>query len=125
MWVPLVEYGEHNGEGADYFVRKCINQLLIQDDNIDTVILACTHYPLLLPKIQKFMPKHIKILSQGPIVAQSLRDYLKRHTEIDKDLTKNGKRLFLTTDVPEDFDLRASRFIDSPLLVKSQKVTLI
>ncbi len=125
MWVPLVEYGEHNSQGADYFVEKCINQLLSQNKEIDTVILACTHYPLLLPKIRKFMPGHIKILSQGPIVAQSLRDYLKRHPEIDADLTKNRERLFLTTDVPEDFDNKASRFLGSLLPVRSQKVTLI
>ena len=125
MWVPLVEYGEYDSEGADYFVEKCVKRLLEQNSEIDTVILACTHYPLLLPKIRKFMPRHIKILSQGPIVAESLKDYLKRHTEIDRELSRNGRRLFLTTDIPDDFDQKASRFIGTTLKVRSQKVTLL
>ncbi len=125
MWVPLVENDEHTGEGADYFVKKCINQLLAQDEDIDTIVLACTHYPLLLPKIKKFLPREITIISQGPIVAQKLKDYLTRHPEIETKLGRNKKRLFFTTDIPEDFDKKALKFIDGLTVPQSQKISLI
>ncbi len=125
MWVPLVENGEHLNPGADYFVNKCILKLLEQSSMIDTVILACTHYPLLLPKIKKFLPKQIKIVSQGPIVAQSLKQYLIRHPEIERFLTKNSTVRFFTTDVPEQFDLQAIKYLGPDIKVNSQKVVLV
>lgn len=107
MWVPLVEHNEHNGPGADFFVEKYIDELLSQSPDIDTIVLACTHYPLLISKIRKYAPEHIHIISQGKIVAQSLADYLVRHPEIDALCSKGGKREFYTTESTEDFDAKA------------------
>ncbi len=110
MWVPLVEYGEYRSEGADYFVKKYLDELLSSAPDIDTILLACTHYPLLMDKIQKYLPAGVKIVSQGPIVADSLADYLNRHTEIESTITKTGKMKFYTTDDTTDFDNHASVF---------------
>lgn len=110
MWVPLVENNEYNGEGADYFIKKNIENLLKQSPDIDTILLACTHYPLLKNKLEKFLPSSIKILTQGEIVAAGTKDYLLRHTEIETQLSKNSKREFYTTDSSDDFDSHASVF---------------
>jgi len=110
MWVPLVENNEHSDPGADYFVKKYLNQILEQSPKIDTLLLACTHYPLLMNKIKSQLPNEISVLSQGPIVAASLQDYLRRHPEIDKKCSKKGKIRFLTTDAPELFDHHATTF---------------
>lgn len=110
MWVPLVENNEHLGRGADYFVKKDIEQLLDQSPRIDTILLACTHYPLLHDKIREYTPADIKILSQGTIVADSFKDYLKRHPEIESHISKDGKRTFFTTDSTDDFDRHARLF---------------
>jgi glutamate racemase len=110
MWVPLVENGEHTGEGAAYFVQKHILSILNRDPGIDTLLLACTHYPLLQEKIKPFLPPGVQVLSQGPIVARSLQDYLQRHPEIETRITKAGKRLFYTTDAAEDFNNKATIF---------------
>jgi len=110
MWVPLVENNEHNNPGADYFVKKYLDQLLQQSPDIDTLLLACTHYPLLIPKIRNVLSEDISVISQGPIVAASLQDYLKRHPEIEKNCSENGTRRFLTTDAPEQFDHHATTF---------------
>lgn len=110
MWVPLIENNEHEGSGADYFVQKNIGQLLTHNPEIDTVLLACTHYPLLQPKIRKHLPQQVQIVSQGEIVAASLDDYLQRHPEIENQLTKGGKRLFFTTDSAADFNSQAATF---------------
>lgn len=110
MWVPLVENNEFESEGADYFIQKNINSLLSKDDKIDTIILGCTHYPLLINKIKKYLPSHIKLLSQGEIVASSLGDYLKRHAELEQKCSKGGSIDFYTTDAPENFDKAASLF---------------
>ena len=115
MWVPLVENNEYNGAGADFFIKKDIDQLLSKDPAIDTILLACTHYPLLMDQIRKYTPDHIRILSQGDIVAASLADYLQRHTEIDQACTRNGNRTFYTTDSTEDFDQHASLFYGAPV----------
>lgn len=115
MWVPLIENNEHHTKGADYFVKKCINQLLQQSPVIDTILLACTHYPLLMDKIKEYSPADMTILSQGEIVAKSLKDYLARHQEIENELTKNGDRFFYTTDSIEDFDNHASLFYGSQI----------
>jgi glutamate racemase len=110
MWVPLVENNEHQGEGADYFIEKHINNILNRNKDIDTLLLACTHYPLLKEKIQKHLPRNVKLISQGEIVAESLKDYLKRHPEIEKRISQQAKRVFYTTDSTEDFDNKATIF---------------
>ncbi len=110
MWVPLIENNEHNNEGADYFIKKYLNDLLTQCADIDTVLLACTHYPLLAHKIKQYLSPDITILSQGEIVAKSLANYLKRHGEIEQQCSKTGKLSFYTTDDPNDFDKHATIF---------------
>ena len=110
MWVPLVENNEHRGPGADFFVRQHINQIFSRNKNIDTLLLACTHYPLLKEKIEQFLPPHVTLLSQGQIVAESLEDYLRRHPEMEARLSRNGRRTFFTTDAPEEFNKKASLF---------------
>lgn len=110
MWVPLVENQEFDSEGADYFVKQHIDGILSQSKKIDTLLLACTHYPLLIDKIKQFVQDDISILSQGEIVAKSLADYLNRHPEMEKKCSRNGKRRFLTTDSTDDFDAHANVF---------------
>jgi glutamate racemase len=110
MWVPLVENDEYDNHGADFFVKKYINQLLDQSPAIDTILLACTHYPLLHDKIREYTPADIKILSQGEIVANSLVEYLHRHPEIERKLSLKGERHFFTTDSTKEFDQHAADF---------------
>ncbi len=112
MWVPLVENNEHNKAGADYFVQKNINSLMKKSVNIDTVILACTHYPLLENKIKKYLPENIRLISQGTIVAKSLKNYLHRHPEMDEKCTKSSVYKFFTTDSPEIFREQGKIFCD-------------
>lgn len=111
MWVPLVENNEFDSKGADYFVQKHINQLLEKDPDIDTLILGCTHYPLLIKKIREFTPSHIQIVPQGEYVANSLQDYFMRHPEMDERCTKNGTCRFLTTESTAKFEESASIFL--------------
>lgn len=118
MWVPLVENGEYNTPGADYFVQQHLDHLLARSPDIDTILLACTHYPLLLNKIRQAIPPHVTILSQGRIVADSLADYLNRHPDIEAQCSKNGQRTFLTTDATEDFDRQATVFYGEPVQSK-------
>lgn len=118
MWVSLVENNEAQSPGADYFIKKYIDALLHKDRQIDTVILGCTHYPLLLPKIKHFMPDGIEIVSQGEYVAESLKDYLHRHPEIAAKCTKNGKCTFCTTEAEEKFIESASTFLNEDITVK-------
>lgn len=122
MWVPLVENGEAELPGADYFVDKYISELLSQDGQIDTVILGCTHYPLLLPKIRSYMPKDVTIVSQGELVASSLEDYLKRHPEMDAKCTKQGSCRYLTTEAEDKFAESASCFLNEQ--IKVERITL-
>lgn len=122
MWVPLVETGEFDSPGADYFVKKYIGMILEEDLQIDTLILGCTHYPLLLPKIRKFTPPHIRIIPQGEIVAASLADYLQRHPEIETRCTKSSQTRFLTTESPDKFDPLASLFLSGP--VRSRRIII-
>jgi glutamate racemase len=110
LWVPLIENREYDNHGTDFFVKKGIHQLLQQDENIDTILLACTHYPLLLDKIKEYSPADMKILTQGEIVAEGLENYLLRHPEIESKCSKNKSREFYTTDSMEDFDDHASLF---------------
>ena len=118
MWVSLVENNESQDEGADYFIRKYINQLLSKDPQIDTVILGCTHFPILLPKIRQYIPEHISVIAQGEYVAESLIDYLKRHPEMDAKCTKNGNCQFYTTEAEEKFSESASTFLKQQISVK-------
>ena len=111
MWVPLVENNEHEGEGADYFVKKYLGELLVQSAQIDTVVLGCTHYPLLEKKIRQYLPSNVQLLSQGEIVANSLLDYLHRHTEIEAVCSKDGSVEYFTTESSEDFDRKAAIFL--------------
>ena len=118
MWVSLVENNESQDEGADYFIRKYIDQLLSKDPQIDTVILGCTHFPILLPKIRQYIPDHISVIAQGEYVAESLKDYLKRHPEMDAKCTKNGNCQFYTTEAEEKFSDSASTFLKQQISVK-------
>jgi glutamate racemase len=123
MWVPLIENDEYENQGADFFIQKYLNEMLSQSSKIDTLVLACTHYPLLQERLQHFLgEKKIKIIGQGEIVAKSLLDYLKRHPEMEKRCTKNGKRLFCTTDDAENFDQQAAKFFGQKL--KSKHISL-
>lgn len=122
MWVPLIENNELNNEGTEYFVKKHIERLFAQSRYIDTIILACTHYPILKPEIEKHLPAGITLLSQGTIVAHSLQDYLARHSDMNQRISKNGKLDFLTTDSTENFDTHASLFFGAE--VKSQHLGL-
>ena len=119
FWVPLVEYNEADSPGADYFVKKRIDQLMRLDADIDTVILGCTHYPLLLPKIHKYMPRGIRIISQGEYVADSLKNYFQRHSEIEQRCTKGGQVHYLTTENPEKFKEQAQIFLHEPVEVEN------
>lgn len=117
MWVPLVEYNEAQAPGADYFVKKYIDELLAKDNQIDTIILGCTHYPLLLPKIKQYVPEGIHIVSQGELVAKSLQDYLKRHPEMDAQCTCGGTCTYFTTEAEEKFADSASTFLNESIQV--------
>jgi glutamate racemase len=119
FWVPLVEYNEADSPGADYFVKKRIDQLLRLDPQIDTVILGCTHYPLLLPKIHKYMPRGIRIIAQGEYVANSLQNYFERHPEMEQRCTKNGQTRYLTTENPERFKEQAQIFLHEDIEVEN------
>lgn len=118
MWVPLIENNEHNTPGADYFVKEYTAALMQQAANIDTVLLGCTHYPLLQEKIKQHLPAHVQVLSQGQIVAESLNDYLQRHPEMEKRLAKGNERNFYTTDSADDFNNHARLFYGSNVASK-------
>ena len=119
FWVPLVEYNEADSPGADYFVKKRIDQLMSLDPQIDTIILGCTHYPILLPKIHKYIPEGIRIISQGEYVASSLQQYFERHPDMEKRCTKNGQTRYLTTENPEKFQESAQLFLHEPVEVEN------
>ncbi len=118
LWAPLVEAGEATSPGADYFVKKRIDQLLSADPNIDAIILGCTHYPLLLPKIKTHTPDHIEIISQGRYVAESLENYLQRHPEIESQCSKNGVTRYFTTENPDKFQENARIFLNETVAVQ-------
>lgn len=115
MWVPLIENNEHLSAGAEYFVNKNLTELLEKDGNIDTIILGCTHYPLLIPVITKFLPSGVQLLSQGALVAERLSDYLYRHPEIEMRCSKTGTCRYLTTESTEKFNISASIFLNEPI----------
>ena len=111
LWAAIVEALEANGEGADYFVKKDVDALMAQCPDIDTVILGCTHYPLLLDKIKKYLPSGVTVVEQGGIVADSLADYLQRHKDMDSRCTKGGTATYLTTEDVDKFASLASVFL--------------
>ena len=117
FWVPLVEYNEADSPGADYFVKKRIDQILRLDPKIDAVILGCTHYPLLMPKILKYLPEGVRIVSQGEYVASSLQSYLERHPQIKQRCSKNGETRYLTTENPTKFKEQAQIFLNEAVEV--------
>lgn len=119
MWVPIVENNEIESEGAEYFVNKNIQNILEKDKNLDTLILGCTHYPLLIDVIQKYVPQNIKIVEQGEIVAEKLIDYLKRHPEIDSKISKNSNIEYQTTEVARTFEEKATLFLGKPVEAKT------
>lgn len=110
LWVPLVESNEQHTTGAEYFIEKDIQALLRQSAEIDTILLGCTHYPLLIEKIKKYLPEGIQLISQGEIIAKSLADYLQRHDEMDARCSKNESLQFYTTDSAHDFDKHSTAF---------------
>ena len=118
MWVPLVENEEFDSPGADYFVKKHIDNLLQRDPLIDSIILGCTHYPLLRHKINQYVPKGVTVVEQGLYVAESLKNYLSRHQEMQERITRNGTMHFLTTEQPEVFQSKATIFMDEPLVAE-------
>lgn len=122
MWASLVENGEHASEGAAYFVRKNINALMSRDPEVDTIILGCTHYPLLRPLIEKIVPPSVRVVSQERIVAESLKDYLSRHSRRDAKCTKGGTCRFLTTESVDKFEESAKVFLNEE--VKVERITL-
>jgi len=113
MWVPLVENNEFNSEGADYFIRKHLDNILKKSPSIDTLVLACTHYPLLAEKIKRLLPENVQVISQGEIVAKSLENYLFRHPEIESQCSKGASSVFYTTESTNSFNSKATIFLGS------------
>lgn len=117
FWVPLVEYNEADSPGADYFVKKRIDQIMAKDPEIDAIILGCTHYPLLMPKILKYLPEGVRIVSQGDYVANSLKSYLERHSQIAQKCSQGGTTRYLTTENPAKFKEQAQIFLNEAVEV--------
>jgi glutamate racemase len=117
FWVPLVEYNEADSPGADYFVKKCIDQIMALDPQIDAIILGCTHYPLLMPKILKYLPQGVRIVAQGEYVADSLRSYLERHPQMAGKCSQGGTTRYLTTENPDKFKEQAQIFLNEAVEV--------
>lgn len=118
LWVPIIENNEADTPGADYFVKKRIDLILERDPQIDTLILGCTHYPILMPKIRKHVPENMQIVAQGEYVAESLQDYLRRHPDMEQRCTKHGTVRYLTTENPEKFKENAQIFIHEEVNVE-------
>jgi len=119
MWVPLIEYGEWDTEGADYFVKKYVDQLMAQSSDIDTVVLGCTHYPIIKEKIEAALPAGVNVVEQGEIVAESLKDYLRRHSDMEARCEKGGTITYLTSERAEKFAQAASKLTGEPLEAKT------
>ena len=111
FWVALVEYNEADSPGADYFVKKRVDQLMQHDPEIDTIILGCTHFPLLMPKILKYIKPGVRLIPQGEYVASSLQDYLQRHTDMEQRITRGGTARYVTSESPDKFKANASIFL--------------
>ena len=111
MWVPIIENGEADKPGADYFVKDSIDKLMAMDPLIDTIILGCTHFPLLMDKIKKYVPEHVKLVPQGKYIARSLQDYLRRHYEMREKITMEGTCTYYTTEQADKFQESAALFL--------------
>ncbi len=122
MWVPLIENNEYENEGADFFIKRHVTNLMQQQPGIDAIILGCTHYPLITDKIKKYLPENVQLLSQGKIVSHGLKDYLQRHPEMEAKCSKSATVNFYTTDLPETFDKAATLFYGKE--VKSKHLAL-
>jgi glutamate racemase len=122
LWVPLIENNEFETEAGEEFIRKDVQRLLDQNDNIDTIVLGCTHYPVLKDYIESILPPLVKVLAQGTIVAESLANYLYRHPEMEKNCSKNGNLAFLTSESSLEFDATASKFMN--MEVRSKHIIL-
>ena len=122
FWVPLVEYNEADSPGADYFVKKRIDQIMRLDPQIDTIILGCTHYPLLMPKILKYLPQGVRVVPQGEYVAESLQRYFELHPQMEQRISRGATVRYLTTESPERFEEQARIFLREPVQV--EKITL-
>lgn len=123
MWVPLVENNEHTGPGAAYFIKKHVDAVLQSNPEVDALLLACTHYPLLQQQIKALVPAGIEVVSQADIVADSLNDYLQRHPEIEQKISKKGARRFFTTDAPEDFNTKATTFYGENVVSEKAEIS--
>ncbi|WP_028912063.1 glutamate racemase [Prevotella sp. MA2016] len=119
FWVPLVEYNEADSPGADYFVKKRIDEIMRKDPAIDTIILGCTHYPLLMPKILKYLPAGVRVVPQGEYVAESLKNYLERHPNMEQHCSKHASVHYLTTENPQKFQEQAQIFLHEPVEVEN------
>ena len=119
FWVPLVEYNEADSPGADYFVKKRIDEIMRKDPDIDAIILGCTHYPLLMPKILKYLPTGVRVVSQGEYVAESLKSYLERHPQIEKRCAQGAGVHYLTTENPDKFKESARLFLHEDVEVEN------
>jgi glutamate racemase len=122
LWVPLVENNEIDGQAAHSIVEKDIKALLEQSKDIDSIVLACTHYPLLIPIIEKYVPSSVRVIAQGELVAASLSDYLQRHPEVESNCSKNGTMLFYTTDDAKSFEDKAEVFFDQKIIAQHIRV---
>jgi len=122
LLAPIIEAGEQDWEGAEMIVRRYLGELMGEAGAIDALLLACTHYPILYDTIRRNVPAHVEVLEQGPVVAEKLRDYLRRHPEMERKLTRGAMRTFLTTDLTDRFDRLARTFFGEP--VHSQLVSL-
>ncbi len=115
LWVPFIENGDYQNDGVDYYIQKDLEALFAQDSGIDTILLACTHYPLLADKIRKYLPEGVQLVGQGDLVARSLEDYLKRHPEMETRISRHGRKSFYTTDSKSDFEAHAQVFFGIPV----------
>ena len=122
MWVPLIENGEQDSDGADFFVKQYLDELMQQSAAIDTILLACTHYPLFIPKIRKYIKADIELVPQGDIVATSLVDYFSRHAEIETRLGQEQNQLFYTTGDVDTFNQHASIFLEKDIVASKAKM---
>ncbi len=122
MWVPLIENDEADEPGTDFYIKKYLDQILAKDAAIDTLLLGCTHYPLLLKKIKQHLPANIKVIEQGPLIAESLQQYLQNHKQLEAELSKIGQCNFYTTGDPAEFDKRAASFFGKVVSSKQAKL---
>lgn len=123
IWVPLIENSLHHTDGARWFLHSDLSELMAKHPQIDTVLLGCTHYPLLIDEVRRLLPESVSVIAQGEIVAMSLVDYLRRHPEIDQQISKNSRLRFLTTENETDFNRKAALFYDGTITSTHVKIS--